>query len=893
MTLAAGTKLGPYEIIAPLGAGGMGEVYRARDTRLGRDVAIKALPDEFAQDAERLSRFEREARVLASLTHSNIAAIHGVEEVETSRYLVLEFVAGETLAERLARGPLPVDEAIDICRDIAAGVEAAHENGIVHRDLKPGNVIITPTGQVKVLDFGLATGGGGSASGSNPNLSHSPTLVSQATRAGVILGTAAYMSPEQARGRAVDRRTDIWSFGCVLYECLTGKALFQGETVSDLIARILEREPDWSALPATTPARVRELLKRCLRKDPRERLRDIGDARLELSEAHAIVDGGSAATAARARSSKLPWIIAAAGVVLAAAAIALRPAPRVSDEKTMRLSIPLPAGLEVSTETPDVTISPDGKTILFAAMDSSGTTRLYARPLATQTARGIPGTEDATIPFWSPDSRQIAFFANSTLKRMALTDDRAQVIADAPNARGGAWSPGNVIVYQPNASGPLLQIPASGGTPTPATTLDEKNGETAHRFPQFLPDGEHFIYVTLPEKKNGLDTRVGTLDAVPGPVVCTSPLRATYVAPGYLVFFQNQSVMAQRFDSATFKLSGAPQVVRDLGDATGNYSGSPLVGASDDGTMVQREIRSNYTRVNLLDRAGRPIRTLPFQAGSYAELKFSPDGTRLAFTYGEGQSASRAHTWVADIARGVTTRIEFEGNFDSSPMWTPDGSRVVWGSHREAGRNLYWKSADGTGGDELLADVPNIFNDPETMTNDVLLYRSLSGETSEDVWALPLTGERTPKPLIHTRFQEVDPALSPDGRWLAYRSDESGRFEVYVVSYPSLTGRVRLSSEGSSPDSRSTVTLTAWRNDGREFYYIGNDARTVMAVPVETGDTFTFGTARPLFRLAREVISVDAAPDGQTFIVSLPVQAESRSILNLVINWDRELQDSK
>jgi len=892
MTLQPGTKLGSYEVLSPLGAGGMGEVYRAHDTRLGRDVAIKTLPEEFAQDAERLSRFEREARVLASLTHSNIAAIHGVEEVDKRRYLVLEFVDGETLADRLARGPLPVDEAIDVCRDIAAGLEAAHESGVIHRDLKPGNVIITPGGQVKVLDFGLATASGASAPGSNPNLSHSPTVTHQATRAGVILGTAAYMSPEQARGRTLDRRTDIWSFGCVFYECLTGRALFQGDTVSDLIARILEREPDWSALPANTPPRVRELLKKCLRKDPKERLRDIGDARLELAEAHATIDGAGAVTPTptKRRASKLPWIGAVLGAALAVASFVLRPAPKVEEARTMRVAIPLPRGLDVSNEVPEVTLSPDGSMTLFVASDSSGVRRLYIRPLATQTTRALPGTEGAALPFWAPDSRQLGFFADGSLKRMSLTDDRPQTVCTVPSSRGGAWSPDNIILFAPTASSPLMQVPASGGTPTPATTLDVKSGETAHRFPQFLPDGKHFLYVCLPEKTHGLDTRVGTIGGSVAPVVMSAPFRATYAAPGYLIFLQNTSVMAQPFDAKTLTLHGTPQVLRDLGDATGEYSGSPTVEVSDDGMIIQREIRNNDTHLTLLDRNGKSIRTLPLPEGSYSQMSFSPDGKQLAFVYGKGGAG---HTWVADIARGVTTRIEFEGLFDTTPVWTPDGKRVVWGSHRGGGRNLYWRSADGSGEDELVADVPNIFNDPLCVTHTEVIYRSLSGVTNEDIWVLPLTGDRKPRPLMESPFNEVDPALSPDGKWLAYRSDETGRFEIYIVAYPSLKQKVRLTQNGTIPDVNASVRLLAWRNDGREMYFMPADGRTIMAVPVQTGDSFTFGTAKPLFRLSRDVLGVASAPDGRTFVVSLPAHEETRSILNLVINWDRELTSSK
>jgi eukaryotic-like serine/threonine-protein kinase len=891
LNVGPGARLGPYEVLAPLGAGGMGEVFRARDPRLGRDVAIKALPDAFASDPERLARFEREARLLASLNHSNLASIHGIEEVEGRRYLVLEYVDGETLAAKLARGALPVDEAVEVCREIAAGVEAAHESGVVHRDLKPGNVMVMPDGRVKVLDFGLATSGGGGASGSDPNLSHSPTLT-QATRAGVILGTAAYMSPEQARGRAVDKRTDIWSFGCVLFECLTGRALFQGETVSDLIARILEREPDWSALPANTPPRVRELLQRCLRKDPRERLRDIGDARLELAEAHGFAAAPAQAAAASGRLGWLPWVLLGVVAIASSAFVLMRAAPKASVDKAppMRVSIPLPQGLEVSQEVPDVTLSPDGRTIVFAASDSSGVKRLYVRPLQSASLRALPGTEGAVIPFWSPDSRRIGFFSGGNLMRTSLDDGaRPQVLCAAANPRGGAWSPRDVIVFAPAASGPMLQVPASGGKPTPATTLDASRGETAHRFPQFLPDGEHFVYVAIPGKDNKLDTRVGTPGSEPGPVILTSPGVATYAAPGFLVFNQNESVVAQAFDPAALKLTGAPQVIRDFYNVAGSYSGSPMVMASRDGALIQREFRTTGMRLVLMDRKGVVIRPLRLPEGRYFGASFSPDGSRMAVTYARLDEPVDK-VWMVDVARNVSTRFSFNNYYDSRPQWTPDGRRVVWGSDTDAGREIFWKSADGSGEEELLADVPNLFNDPTSVTDGEVVYRSLSGETSEDIWVVPLTGERKPRPLIRTPFNELDAVVSPDGRWMAYRGDESGRFEIYVVAFPSMDRRLRVSSDGAAPGNASLVVLQ-WRSDGRELYYVAGDGRTLMAAPVESGDEFRAGTPMPMFRFARETAYADITGDGRTIVAVVPASQESRSILNLVFNWADEVED--
>jgi len=893
--IGTGSRLGPYEVIGPLGAGGMGEVWRARDPRLGRDVAIKMLPAAFARDPDRVARFEREAKLLASLNHPNVGAILGLEEVDGQRYLVLEFVDGETLAQRLKRGALPVDEAIEVCRQIAAGVEAAHESGVVHRDLKPGNVMLTPSGGVKVLDFGLAKGGAGHGSSGDVALSASPTMTyGAATVEGLILGTAAYMSPEQARGRAVDRRTDIWSFGCVLYECLAGRPVHEGETVSDLVARILEREPDWSALPAATPSSVRDLLRRCLVKDQRERLRDIGEARIVLGRAlhePASTPAAAATPGAGANGRRAVLIGAAIAVgIIGVLGVSLVRLASVAHGPAWRLSVLAPDDVDVSPEVPDLVISPDGTKIVFVGSDTSGTAHLWLRPLASESARMLPGTDGARIPFWSPDSREIAFFSQGSLKRIAIDGEDAVRICPAANPRGGAWGRGSVIVFAPTASGPLMQVNAAGGEPRAATTLDTTRGETAHRFPSFLPDGRHFLYVALPGKNNVLDGRVAVPGGPPGPIVCAS-LNAPVYAAGWLVFNQQGTVVAQRFDPRSFRTQGPPRAVHGFFDVSGQYSGSPIVTASSGGLVLQRELEKPQTHLEILDRSGRPLSTMDLPPGAWTDPRLSPDGTHLAASrYVPGDPV--APLWMIDLVRRTTTRLTFEGPFQTAPVWTTDGRRIIYGADGSGGRNLFWRRADGSGSETMLADVPNLFNDPQQITPDghTLLYRSLSGETGEDIWQLPLQEGGKPRALMATQFNELDPAVSPDGRWLAYRSDESGRYEMYVQSYPALDRKLRVTSAGATPGGNTSLALTRWRADGRELFFLGGDGQTLMAVDVTPGEDLRLGEPHPLFKLPRGALDIEMSPDGQRVILCVRTRSSERTVFNLAMNWNQELE---
>ena len=728
-----------------------------------------------------------------------------------------------------------------------------------------------------------------------------------ATAAGVILGTAAYMSPEQARGRAVDRRTDIWSFGCVLYEMPDRPAALRRARPSRTSSpRSSSASRTGGPCPPTLPSRLRELLRRCLKKDAKERLRDIGDARLEIGEilakgpSESTADALAAApTGAKSRGPALPLVLAVvalvAGAVAVGAWLAGRGSVPAAEAPTLRLSALVPAGIELSDEVPDIVISPDGRRIVFCGRDTTGTTRLWVRPLDSSQAVVLAGTEGAKIPFWSPDGQNIAFFAAEELKRIPAAGGVVQRIGEAPNPRGGAWGPDNTILFAPAASGPLMRISADGGEPKPATTIDESLHETAHRFPVFLPDGRHFQYAALPGRNNMVDTRIGTLDGKGGPVIASAYGLAVYAHPGYIVYNNQGTIVAQPFDPGSFKTTGSPAPIPGLEDASGSYSGSPVVTVSRGGTLVQRELRSLDGRIELLDRSRGLSRPASIPLGRYSSPRFAPDGRHAAAMEIKPGGTSNQIA-LFDLDRGLNIPLTFDELYVSDPTFTHDGRYIIYGSEqRQGGRDLARKRADGSGGVELLANVPNLFNDPLCLTPDdrFLLYRSLGAETNEDIWILPLEGERKPRPLLQTRFNEMGAAISPDGRWVLYRSDESGRFEAYIAAFPSMDRRTRISVDGATPQTNVSIDWLRWRADGRELYFIGGDGQSIMVADVEPGDPPRVSKPRRLLRLPHGVMDCDISPDGQVVLLVMPTGEQGRSIINVVMNWDRPLRGGK
>ncbi len=850
----------------------MGEVYRARDTKLNRDVAIKVLLTGGANDPDRLARFQREAQALASLNHSNIAQIHGLEDSGGVPALVMELAEGPTLADRIANGAIPFEESLAIAKQIADALEAAHEKGVIHRDLKPANIKVTPEGTVKVLDFGLAKMFATSEPSGAGGLTQSPTLSVQGTFAGTILGTAAYMSPEQARGRPVDKRTDIWAFGCVLYEMLTGTRTFEaGETVSDAVAAILTREPDWTRLPAATPIAIRTVLRHCLEKDRKHRLADIADARLEIDEARnepAPVVSPSTLPA-HSRRREFLWATAAFVFFVTTAALALRTLfTEVPEPVMVRFEVAAPQGARIDRNS--TALAPNGRRLAFVATLESKTL-LWVRQLDASSVQPIPSTEDASRPFWSPDGQHIAFFAQGKIKRVAATGGPVQVLCSLPSTStyNGTWNESDVILFAPNDQGPVLRVPAAGGQPTPATELNASLKETRHSYPHFLPDGRHFLYLVTVEGSRS--TYVGTLDsnerhAVPGIVS-----EAKYSSTGYLMFLRDTSLVAQRFDTNRLELSG--EAVQ-IADQVANGPLAPFSVSMNGAISYVAGGAVPNSSLGWFDRAGKPV-TVVGPSGEYRNLELSPDDRFVAFERG-----SPADVWVLDIERGLTSRFTSNAGVDWSPVWSPDGRTIAFSTDRDGQGNIYERAFGVVGVDKLLLKTDG----PKTAMDWSRDGRYLAYGLGLDIWAVPMSGDRQPLRITETPFSEKESTLSPDGRWIAYASTESGRFEVYIQSFPKPGIKQQVSTTGGM--------MPRWKRDGTELLYLSADGKLMAASANPAASSLELNTPSPLFQTSLPFItSVDAriraqydvSTDGRFLMGVTP--AEASTDINVILNW--------
>ena len=878
MTLAPGTRLGPYEILAPIGAGGMGKVYRARDSRLGRDVAIKVSAERFSE------RFEREARAIASLNHTNICHLYDVGP----NYLVMELVEGETLA-----GPLRFEEALPILRQLIDGIEAAHERNIVHRDLKPANIKVTHDGVVKILDFGLAKATSPEPEG---NSETSPTLTMGSTQAGTLLGTAAYMSPEQARGKVADKRADIWSFGVILYELLTGKKPFEGESVVETLGGVLNREPDWSQVPA----RVQKLLKWCLEKDRRQRLQAIGDARRVLDEAPLPDGRGSLETAGGVRFG-MPALIVACVFAAAFGVLAFIHFREQPPENPMvRFDIPAPPGNafggNVNGVPPAPVVSPDGRKIAFLATNADRKLMVWIRSLDAEDARPLPGTEDVKdFPFWSPDSRSLGFVSSGKLKTIDLAGGPAQTICEVPTSAAGAWTADNRIIL--GTAGPVEAVPASGGTLSPLTVLDGSRHEVAHVAPSMLPDGKHFLYLrfSLPVEEGGV--YIGSLDTKPeqqskkrllpdttGAVYVPSP--QTGDKPGWVLFVrgiqaagQNGTLMARPFDGTRMEFTGDAVPVAEQVSLIG-FSASPngVLAFGTPGASVRSQLTWYDRNGVVLSKVGEP--------GEYRQLALSPDGKSVAYVRGPD-------LWLFEIARESANKLTF-GNNSGTPVWSRDGSRIFFISSRAGGDGLSQKAANGAGQEELLyhSSDPKALPVP-TPDGKFVLFEDVSTKGDfGDLLLLPMGGsaaDRKPVPFLKTRFAEGGGRFSPDGRWVAFNSNQSGPDEIYTLPFDE-SNPGDSSSAGQKLISKGGGEAPRWSADGRELFYFAPDGY-LMAVEMNVvGGTIQPRAPQRLFKSPTADFSEwDVSADGQRFLVAAPVSSGSSTpaaqSFHAIVNW--------
>jgi serine/threonine-protein kinase len=872
-----------YRLAEKVGSGGMGVVWRATDTTLDRDVAIKVLPDLFSGDAERLARFEREAKVLASLNHPNVAAIYGLHQAGAVRFLAMELVPGEDLALRLSRGRVGVPEALEVGLRIAGALEYAHDHGIVHRDLKPANVKVSPDGAVKVLDFGLAKALDPSSSGSGADPSLSPTITIAGTQAGLILGTAAYMSPEQAAGKPVDRRADIWSFGVVLFEMLAGRALHSGETVSHVLAAVLKDEPDWSALPRDLPPRLRDLLERCLRKDRQRRLQSIGDARIVIEEVLADPRAGAPAAAGQVPSGSdlaarprgalaaLPWLVAGGLAVALVGALAWpwlvrhpSEAPRVA-----RFAVPLPPGFQPATENfPCLAMSPDGRRLVVVAKDAEGTRHIVLRDLDQIDPRVLPATEHAETPFFSPDGEWVGFFSGPALKKIAVAGGRPLTLATvSDNNRGASWGPGGTIYVADGTQSGLLQIPAAGGAGTSLTQPDAERNERTHRWPHVLPGGGAVLFTadTFETTEYYDDATITAIDVARG-----------------------GSLYALPFDPAALRTSGSPTLILQ-GVATDVSSGAVHFAVSPSGALFYLPGDTSGGGRRDLMWIGPDSKQEPagIVTGRHEMMSLSPEGSRAALL-SSGGDAGELWIWIADLKRGTMSRLTFEGTFEE-PVWTADGKRVAYSSsvkgQKVRGASVQWKAADGSGEPEVLFSSDSRVY-PLSFSPDgrfLALDRWDKGGFS-DIWILPLQGDRTPYPFLETPYEEFMAEFSPDGRWLAYVSTESGTTEVYVRPFPGPGGRWQISTGGG--------VEPIWRADGKAMLY--RDDGILYSVPVD-GSAAAFVAGRPEryldgMPMGGNPHTYGLAPDGRVLALTYRDSGANSGSPTLVLNWASEVE---
>ena len=897
--LTPGTRLRGYEVSGPLGAGGMGEVYRARDTALNRDVALKILPEPFAADAERLVRFTREAQLLASLNHPHIAHIYGLERQEGRdgpdgrgplSFIVMELVDGEDLAARIARGPLPLDDALAIARQIAEALEAAHEQGIVHRDLKPANIKVRPDGTVKVLDFGLAkaveragpVGGVGGTGGLA--VTNSPTLMSPLamTGVGVILGTAAYMSPEQARGKAVDRRADIWAFGCILFEMLTGRRPFDGETISDVVAAVIHQEPPWSALPPETPARVRVLLKRCLEKDARQRLRDAGDARLELDAPERDLDVQPPSPAVVNQPRSGARAIGIAALLAAAAASALtwwwlaRPVDRRPEVSRFSVSLAADAPLDVRGPWSSVAISRDGRTIAYIGQVGK-TRQLFIRRADEAAPQRVTGAIDPWEAFFSPDGQWLAFVDTDRLKKVALTGGQPQLIAEAANLNSGVWADDGSIYLGGRAG--LVKVDQNGHS---TTLAKPEPNEVETSSPDLLPGGALLFTVKPYDVTSFDDARIAVL--TPNGqrhVLIEGGTNARYSPTGHLVYARGGDILAVAFDADRLSISGQP-IPLERGGMLDTASGTAHFALSRNGTLVYAPggpVAQERT-LAWVDRGGS-ITPIHAPGRFYSEPRISPDGHQIAFDV----RAANDDIWTYDIDRGTAARLTFTHGNNQAPIWSPDGSRIVYAVDRLGVRRLAWRPSDGSGSEELLTPA-EYYQTAGSFSPDgkLLAYTEDRPETAGDIFLLPLEGARKPIPFLATPFDERRPAFSPDGRWITYESNETGRFEVFAMPYPGPGRKWQVSNGGG--------LRPTWSRDGTEIVYATDDMTRLMAVRVKsTASTIDPGVPSELLNLLPLTEYFDVSPDGQRVLVV--ETGAARTVvreLNVILNWFETLK---